>query len=155
MPDTKNTHPGLIARMRARYAEQSASGELARARRIGAIGIPIGLLLLGGYRILNRPDRNAIAFTVGVMPACDSIPARRLLRQVLEQAAAAKQPGATVQRLGVVQETGYVPVGAKGLEIRLCQADAFLSVGRSDVPFTLEWTTPAKDELWIEAEPPF
>ncbi|TXM95366.1 hypothetical protein [Methylobacterium sp. WL116] len=155
MPDAKDAQPGLVARLKARYARNVSNQDMPNARRMGLIGGALALCLVGGYRLLNRHDPNAISFTVGVMPVCDSIPARRLLRQVLDRASTAKQAGATVQRLGVIQETGYVPVGAKGLEIRLCQADAFLNVGRHDVPFTLEWTSSAKDELWIEAEPPF
>ena len=156
MPETKDTQPGLIARMRARYAEQSAKPDVQKARRLSVVAISVGVILLGGYRIWHRHSRaDDTSFTVGVMPACASTPVRRLLKQAIDEAPGAKQASAVLQRIGAIEETGYVPVGAKGTEVRLCQADIFFNLGRHDVPFTLTWTSSDKDELWIEAEAPF
>ncbi len=75
MPDIKDTSgPGLFARMKVRYAENASKQDMQKARRIGLIGIPIGLILVGGYRTLNRPDPNAISFTVGVMQPAKAPP---------------------------------------------------------------------------------
>ncbi|KOX45154.1 hypothetical protein ADL19_23505 [Streptomyces purpurogeneiscleroticus] len=123
-----------------------------------AIIVPLALVAFPAYRAVKSAvlgDPLALSVTPGVMPACDSSTARRLLKQALETAPAAKQGGITVQKLGAFQETGFVPVTAKGTEMRLCSSDVFLSSGRQDVSFTLQWTSPAKTELWIEADDPF
>lgn len=156
MSDT--SQPNLLTRLKARYAKNASSPDGARTRRAAIIGTLIGAGLLGGYKLWHRPtasDRYPITVTPGVMPACDSSTARRLLKQALEAAPAAKQGGITVQKLGAFAETGFVPVTAKGSEMRLCTGDVFLSSGRQDVAFTLQWTSPAKTELWIEADDPF
>lgn len=156
MPETDQTPLGLIARMKARYAENAAKQDMPKARRIGIMGAAVVFILIGGYRIAQRHSRaDDTALTAGVMPLCASPAVRQLLKQAIEEAPGAKQANAVLQRIGTVQETGYVPVGAKGFEIRLCQADVFLNLGRHDVPFTLTWISPEKDALWIEAETPF
>lgn len=156
MSDT--SQPNLLARLKARYAANAASPDGARTRRAAVIGALIGACLLGVYKLWHRPtagERFPLTITPGVMPACDSSTARRLLKQALETAPAAKQAGITVQKLGAFAETGFVPVTAKGSEMRLCTGDVFLSSGRQDVTFTLQWTSPARTELWIEADDPF
>ena len=90
-----------------------------------------------------------------MLPSCTSPTARQLLADTLQDDPAAKQAGVKVARIGDVAETGFVPVNSKGYEMRLCTADVFLNVGRRDVAFTLQWTSAAKDEVWIEAELPF
>lgn len=123
-----------------------------------AIVVPLALVLFPAYHavrtaLFGEPFR--LTVTPGVMPACDSSTARRLLKQALETAPAAKQGGITVQKLGAFAEAGFVPVTAKGTEMRLCTGDIFFSSGRQDVSFTLQWTSSAKTELWIEADDPF
>lgn len=123
-----------------------------------AIVVPVALVAFPAYRALKTAvlgDPLALTVTPGVMPACDSSTSRRLLKQALEGAPAAKQAGITVQKLGVFSETGFVPVTDKGTEMRLCTGDVFFSSGRQDVSFTLQWTSPVKTELWIEADDPF
>jgi hypothetical protein len=147
----------------------AAAGRLALAARAfrsqlkgnlltAAIVVPLALVAFPAYRAVKTAilgDPLALSVTPGVMPACDSSTSRRLLKQALEAAPAAKQASITVQKLGAFQETGFVPVTAKGTEMRLCSGDVFLSSGRQDVSFTLQWTSPAKTELWIEADNPF
>ena len=149
---------GLMARVRARYARQRARLGMSPAR----VGLLIGaavLIVPAGYRLLARhwgaENGMPSTFTVGVMPACDSSPTRRLLSQSLDGTPEVKKGEASLQRIGTVAETGYVPANSKGSEMRLCTADVFTSLGRVNLPFTLEWTSAAKDELWIEAENPF
>ncbi|MBX9933704.1 MAG: hypothetical protein K2Y56_19655 [Methylobacterium sp.] len=156
MPDAKDTQSGLVARTRARYAEQAANPDVQKGRRYAVIVVSVGVILVGGYRILQRHIRaEDTSFTNGVMPACASPVVKRLLKDAIEESPNVKQASALLHRTVTVQETGYVPVGAKGYEVRLCEADILFNIGRHDVPFTLTWVSPAKDELWIEVQLPF
>lgn len=104
MPETKDTPPGLIAQMKARYAEQSAKPDVQKARRLTAIAISVGVILLGGYLIWHRHSRaDDTTFTVGVMPTCASTPVRRLLKQAIDEAPGAKQASAVLQRVDDVR----------------------------------------------------
>lgn len=155
---SETTVASLIGRLKARYAANAASPDGARTKQVAIISAVVGVVLLGGYRLLHRAsggESYPLTITPGVMPACDSSQARRLLKRTLEQAPAARQAGITVAKLGAFRETGFVPVTAKGTEMRLCTGDVFFSAGRQDVAFTLQWTSPKKDELWIEADDPY
>ncbi|GJD97680.1 hypothetical protein [Methylobacterium iners] len=157
MPETAS-NSGLLARFKARYAANLARTGDVRHKQLAVAGILLGVCLFGAYKVIWRPsagERFPITITPGVMPACDSSPSRRLLRQVLEALPAARQAGVTVVKLGAFTETGFVPVTAKGTEMRLCSGDVFLTSGRHDVAFTLQWTSSARNELWIEADDPF
>jgi hypothetical protein len=152
------TEAGLMGRIRARYAANRARLRMSPVR-VGLLIAAAVLAVPAGYRVLTRyvggQDGLPISFTVGVLPVCDSSPARRLLIRTLNATPEAEKGEASLQRIGTVAETGFVPVNSKGLEMRLCTADVFTSVGRVGLPFTLEWTSASKDELWIEAENPF
>ncbi|MBX9933281.1 MAG: hypothetical protein K2Y56_17390 [Methylobacterium sp.] len=156
MTETNPTPPGLIARLKARYAEQAANPDVQKGRRYAAIVVAVGVILIGGYRIAQRHSRaDDTSFANGVMPTCASPVVKRLLKDTIEESLSVKQASAVLQRTVSVQETGYVPVGAKGFEVRLCEADILFNLGRHDVPFTLTWISSAKDELWIEVQLPF
>lgn len=143
----------LLSRLKARYA----AGKLLTTKHFLLFGLLMPALV-SGYRALRHDEADetvTASFDVGVLPSCTSSTARQLLFDSLHDSPDAKQAGVKVAKIGEVKETGFVPVNSKGSEMRLCTADVFLNVGRKDVNFTLQWTSTAKDEVWIEAEQPF
>ncbi|WP_156647818.1 hypothetical protein [Methylobacterium sp. Leaf87] len=93
--------------------------------------------------------RLSAGLTPGVLPVCDSPFTRKLLKQTIEQASAARATGLEVLRLGFMRHHLDGVRDTTQLPARVCEAEVFANAGRQTLGFSLEWTSAEKDEVWL------
>ncbi|MCF4124480.1 hypothetical protein [Methylobacterium sp. SyP6R] len=180
MPE--NRPENIITRLKARYANNAASPDGARTRRAAAVGTIIGVVLLGGYRLVHRasgteagPAATAAeaSFVQGQLPACDAPIARDLLKQAVETNPSPLLGPVKVHKVGAV--TDYLAMvlnlaSASGAKLdpnpdanmlavranlnkrRSCAAQLFTSKGLHTYNYSIVWTSDANDEIFLQAE---
>jgi hypothetical protein len=180
MPE--NRPENIINRLKARYATNAASPDGARTRRAAAVGTFIGVVLLGGYRLVHRasgteaePTATAAeaSFVQGQLPACDAPIARDLLKQAVETNPSPLLGPVKIHKVGAI--TDYMAMvlnlaNASGVKLdpnpdanmlavranlnnqRSCAAQLFTSRGLHTYNYSIVWISDAKDEIFLQAE---
>lgn len=173
---SETNRPHLLARLRARTLAHAAGPHGARIRRAAAIGGLVALALLGGYHLWHRTDGGVMpGLVAGELPACDAPLARDLLRQAVEGQATALTGPFRVQSVGDVMDHGATvrenidamrPTANDDPEVfrravqglreaeaarRTCSAQVFTSRGVRVYGYALSWTSPAREEVYLEA----
>ena len=123
--------------------------ELSSTVRTLVVVAVASLIGAGSLWLLATKPRVASGLTPGILPACDSPFTRKLLKQSIEKAPAARTAGLEVLRLGVMRHHLDSVGDASQLPTRVCEAEVFANAGRRALGFTLEWTTTGKDEVWL------
>lgn len=174
---SETNRPHLLARLRARTLANAAGPHGARTRRAAAIGGLVALALLGGTHLRHRSGGGAApGLVAGELPPCDAPLARDLLRQAVEGQASALTGPVRVQSIGEIVDHGatiregiesmrpasdadpeefrrYVEgLRATAAARRTCSAQLFTSRGVRLYGYTLSWTSPARNEVYLEAE---
>ncbi|WP_342165031.1 hypothetical protein [Methylobacterium sp. SD21] len=164
--------------MRARYRANAAAPDGARTRRAAAIGGLAALVLLGGYRLWHRADGGSVSApgaVPGQLPACDSALAQRLLRQAVEDQATALTGPIRVQ--AITEMTDHAETVRRSIDalrpaqgtppeqfaatvrgmrenaeaVRSYSARLYTSRGVRLYGYGLSWTSPARDQVYLEA----
>lgn len=176
---SETVNPSLIARLKKRYAANAANPDGARTRQAAMIGTLIGLVLLGGYGLTHRANSNESAssatpaaptFIAGQFPACDAPVARQMLQQALEQNTSPLLGATKVHQITEISDahveslkliaqddpnrTAAIDMIKSAQAVsRDCLATVYTSRGQKLYNYVFTWTTPAKDQLYIEARP--
>lgn len=176
LPETPSeTQPsGLITRLRARYTTNAAAPDSARTRRAAAVGGLAALVLLGGYRLRHRADAEP-GIVPGQLPACASALAQRLLRQAVEDQTTALTGPIRVQ--AITEMTDHAETVRRSIDAmrpaegtppeqfaatvrgmrenaeatRSCSARLYTSRGVRLYGYGLSWTSPTRDQVYLEA----
>ena len=88
------------------------------------------------------------SFEVGKMPECNSKAVAALLRQATEDSPRMKAvSGKLFDAIDLADAPGST------IDRRICSATLFTTFGKEPIRFTLEWTTAARDMVWLQSIP--
>jgi hypothetical protein len=177
MPETSKS--SIISQLKARYAANTTSPDGARTRQAAVVGTLVGLVLLGGYQLTHQANGNESAstatpaaptFIAGQFPACDAPIARQMLQQAIEANTSPLLGATKVQQITEITDAhvesvkliaaddpnrdyALKQIAAMQVVSRDCLATFYTSRGKKQYNYIFTWTTPAKDNLYIEATP--
>jgi len=105
--------------------------------------------LLGGFIwVLQMFGVDTETIMSNDLPKCTSSTSKSLAKQAIEGSPAVKLLNVTVYDILDPTELSY----EAGPQRRSCKAMAFLNSGKKEIEFTLEWTSPARDRVWLEVK---
>lgn len=112
------------------------------------IGFVLFWLLGGSVWLLQMFGVDTETMMSSDLPRCTSATSKSLAKQAIEGAPAAKILNVAVYDILDPTELSY----DAGQQKRSCKAMALLNSGKNEIQFTLEWTSPARDKVWLEVK---
>lgn len=113
----------------------------------GAIAAALTLALFAGYAFIHSGKHQP-----GHMPQCDSTFTRDLLTKVVNESIAGQRGIRLLQVDEVADFAVRAPAtsGDPQAEARNCSAFVRTNAGKAIMFFQLTWSSPARDEVWLE-----
>lgn len=113
----------------------------------GAIAAALTLVLFAGYAFIRGGELQP-----GHMPQCDSTFTRDLLTKVVNESIAGQRGIRLLQVDEVADFAVRAPAtsGDPQAEARNCSAFVRTNAGKAILFFQLTWSSPARDEVWLE-----